>query len=149
VVNSLVYKMNKKGEEGGLVWENVTYLILLVMFLAGMLYFVMGYVDGVAVWEKYYAAELARVIDIAEPGDEIQIDVHTGTRIALKNGVAFSDIFYFDNADNSVHIRLRPRGSTVYHYFSDVDVVEWEIEQGIETGVNVLKFKIKDAGGGG
>ncbi|PIY80991.1 hypothetical protein COY79_05065, partial [Candidatus Pacearchaeota archaeon CG_4_10_14_0_8_um_filter_35_169] len=97
-----------------------------------MLFFVLRYQNGAAIWEEFYAVEIAKMIDNAEPGEEFYLDVSEGTSIALKSGMLrenLGNIIKIDNVRNKVIVKLRPNSGTVYRYFSDLDVVDWKLEQ--------------------
>lgn len=143
--------MKKRGEAGGQIYETVTYLILLVIFFVGMLYFVLQQQSGAGIWEQYYAKELVKIIDFSKPGDALILDVQRGSEIAKKNGVlSFSTMFVFDNAAHEVCVKLNTGGKrTCHNYFNDADVAEVQLQlaggknaEGMD--VNVLSFKIVD-----
>lgn len=137
--------MNRKGGFGDLLWDNVIYLVLLVLFFIGMFIFISAKASGAGIWSEFYGSEIARVIDSAKSGDEIVLDVHKATEIAKDNKVAsFSEIFVFDNTNNRVGVKLTPGARMYYSYFKDVDIVDVELELGIyrEPAINVLKFKV-------
>ena len=124
--------MNRKGTFSNQLTWNIAYLILFILFFSGMLFFVLRYQNGAAIWEEFYAVEIAKIIDTAEPGQEVYLDVSEGTNIALKSGMLREDlneIIKIDNINNKVIVKLRPNFGTVYRYFSDVDVIDWKIEQ--------------------
>lgn len=143
--------MNKKGELAELLFSNVSYLILLIIFFLGVLYFVMQQQEGANVWEDYYAKKIAGVIDFSEKGDRACLDVHRATEIARDNNVkSFSEIFGIDNANNEVCVRLSRGGKTCFDYFNEIDAVNVDLnlaEGKNEKGesVNLLCFDIVDA----
>jgi hypothetical protein len=124
------------------LWDNIIYLILLVLFLAPAFIFLMGQMNGASVWSDYYAKELTKIINLAEPGDQITINVHKATEIAQKKGLNFNEIFDFDNPNNQVCVKLSPGKSACYHFFNDVDVIEPQVKLG--TPENILIFEIKE-----
>lgn len=137
--------MNKKGGIGEELMDNIVYLVLVVLFFSGMLFFVLQQKNGAVSWEGFYAQEIARVVNLAEPGDEILLDVHKGTVIALDNNVrSFSEMFNFDNEKNEICVKLSAR-KTCYNYFNNVDV-EREVKLGVPENVLVLKIKEKSGG---
>jgi len=141
-------KINRKGEFGELLFSNVSYLVLLIIFFAGILYFVMQQQEGAGVWEDYYAKEIVKIIDFSNVGDNICLDVHRATEIAQKNNVnSFSEIFGIDNAGNEVCVKLSKGRKTCFSYFNKVDVVNVDLKLGEgkdESGrdVNLLCFNI-------
>ena len=89
--------------------------------------------------------EIVRIIDTAEPGQEVYLDVTLATTIAFKNEKGKSEIFNFDNEGNSVTVSLTRFGSTRFSYFNDVDIVDWRLEvpsRGAGAEVNRLYFRI-------
>jgi len=135
--------MNKRGEEEKAMRINLVYLILLIIFVVGMFLFVGQQRDGAGIWEDYYAKEIVKVINLAEPGDEISIDVTQGTKIALEGEVGRSKIFVVKNEDNEVCVQLNQGKKTCYNYFNDVDV-EYKLEfaKGTQAGFNLLRLKV-------
>lgn len=136
-------KLNKKGEGdfGGLLQENVIYLLLLVIFGVLMFFAVNGFRNSTAIWEDYYAKELTKVIDLSQAGEEIEIDVQKATEIAKKNGFrGYSEIFNFDNLRNEICVKLKEGRKTCYYYNKEVDIVDRDLMLGVPS--NVLKFKI-------
>ncbi len=139
-------KMNKRAEENyddSLLMSNVVYILLLFIFTAGIIYFVFDQKQGAGVWGEFYAQEIAKLIDLSEPGEEVIIDVQLATEIAKRNKVASSsEIFSIDNLDNEVCVKLSPTRKNCVSYFQDVDVVNLELELGQPE--NLLSFKIKE-----
>ena len=135
--------MEKRGKVSQLLMQNILYLILLVVAFAALSGFVGQQGEGAAFYEDFYAKEIARIIDLAEPGDEIVLDVRKATEIARKNGVPFEGIFMFDNSNKKVVVRLSTR-RTNFNWFNDVSIVEGRIERAIP--INVLKFKVVKGG---
>ena len=135
--------MNKRRETGTDILEgNVVYIILFVLFFGGMVYYIWGYQDGVVLWEDFYAKEIARLVNNAEPGREYIFDVTKATKIAKRNGYdSTSDIIKFDNRNNLVIVSLnRNDGKGAgFPFYNDVDVVEWRVEFG------KLNFKVVEA----
>src|SRR3989344_2940383 len=134
-----VFKMNKKAGIGDNLMNNVVYLLLAVIFLVGILVFVNAQKNNGAILADYYAKEIANAVNLAQAGDEIIIDVHKPTVVAVKNKVADrNEIFRFNN--NQVCVKLSPGQKSCYSYFNDVTVSDWEIKWGVP--INVLKFKV-------
>ncbi|MBI2632236.1 hypothetical protein HYW75_04485 [Candidatus Pacearchaeota archaeon] len=136
-------KLRKKGEGdfGGLLTENVIYLLLLVIFAVLMFFAVNGFKNSTAIWEDYYAKELTKVIDLSHLGEEIEIDVQKATEIAKKNGFRdFREIFNFDNLKNEVCVKLKEGRKTCYFYSKEVDIIDRDLRLGVPG--NVLNFRI-------
>ena len=79
--------MDKKAKIGDIMMDNVIYLILLIIFFAGMFAFVNSKMGGASFWEDYYAKEITRVVDSSMPGDIIYMDVQRATEIAQGNKI--------------------------------------------------------------
>ncbi len=140
--------MNKRAEIGDVLQDPVVYLILIVIFFVGMLYYVLQYNGSGAVWEDYYAKEIVKMIDFAKVGDEFNVDVHKATEIAKSNSVAsFSEIFQVDNKNNELCVKLSRGRKTCYSYFNNVDVVDLNLKLAAgknekNQDVNILSFRI-------
>lgn len=136
--------MERKGVIGDLP-DTVITIILIVLFAAFLFVFVGQQKNGAGVWEDVYAKEIAQIINLAEPGDEISIDIHYATEIAKKNRYrALESIVKFDNENREVVVKLRDKGETRFSYFNDVEIINPRIEVGVPT--NVLKFRVVKAG---
>ncbi|RMD66722.1 hypothetical protein D6817_03530 [Candidatus Pacearchaeota archaeon] len=121
--------------------DEVVFLIIFAVFIAVMVFYVGNRANNAAFWEDFYAKELAKMINLAKPGDEFRLDVHKATEIAQKNKVkSFSEIFVFDNAKSEVCVKLSPGSAKCYSYFVKLDVVDEELE--LAAPKNMLKFKV-------
>ena len=139
--------MNRKGEEefgGNILLETIFYVILFLVFFLFTLYRVLGYENGAALVEDFYAKEIARMINSAEYETKVCIDVTEASKIAVKRGQSLSDAFNFDNVNNEVIVSLRPSSGTAYGFFNDVDIVNKEYKELVraEPVVNQLCFEI-------
>lgn len=140
---------NKRGSFRNQLSNNILYLIFFLLFFVMMLYFVLRFQNGVALWEEFYASEIARVINSAEPGSEVYLDVTFATGLAFKSGTRdFNRIFSFDNVNNKVIVRLKPNSGTSYEFFSDVDVADWRVEEvSGDIDTNRLIFYVEEGRG--
>ena len=138
---------NKRGGIADISLDSVVYLLLLVIFFAGMLTILSQQKNGAAIWEDYYAKEIAKVIDFSIVGDSVCFDVHKATEIAKKNSVkSFSEIFTIDNVENDACVKLSAGRKTCFNYFNDVDVVNINLKFGLgENEKNRLCFDIARA----
>jgi len=140
--------LNKKGDAGeSPLWTNVIYLFLVLIFIIPLVGFINAQKDAAATWEDFYAKEIARMINSAEPGTEVFLDVTRAVGIASGRGQLDSGkIIDFDNVNNEVRVSLRLDGGTSYGFLNDVDIVEWEVipaSGGIDTFR--LRFDIVEA----
>ena len=124
-------------------------LLILLAVLAGVVFISLNqYKHDAKFWEDYYAKEISMIINLAEPGDEISIDVQHMSKIARKNKVVDLDqMIRFDGKENEIIVSLRNDGGTRFSYFNDVIISE--SREGVRLGdpVNILDFKIVDSGG--
>lgn len=133
--------MNKKAELNDLLEGNTVYIVLTVLFVAGMVFFVSSYKNNAAVWEDYYAKEIAKLIDLSKPGDEIIIDIQKPSEIAIKNEIrSMSEMIEIDNFEKRVWIKLSPGRKSGYGFFNDVDVIVSKPEFGVPGNVITLKI---------
>ena len=135
--------MNKKAKTN-LLMNNLSYLILLIIFFLGMLAFVYLQSNGAAVWEDYYAKEIVKVVDLSTPGDTIVLDVHKGTGIAKSNQIGYEEIFQFDNLNHEVCVKLSKGRASCFSYVNNVTVTFDDTGKWISFAepVNRLHFKI-------
>lgn len=135
--------MSKKGN---ILLDNAVYIILLVLFLAGMYAFVSQQRSGAGVWEDFYVKEVVKVIEVSDPGDVVELDVHRATEVAQKNKVPdFNRIFMFDNEKDELCVKLNNgQRKTCYSYFNDINIVNVELVKG--KPVNILRFEVVGRG---
>jgi len=132
--------MNKKAGLGETLWNNSVYLILLVLFVVVMVGHVWLQMSGAEIWSQYYSKEISKVINLAQPNDEITLDVHKATKIAVDHNVNEQEIFSFDNEKNEVCIKLTKNRKTCYSYFNQVDIVDYRVRPTLDTNVLTLKI---------
>lgn len=139
--------MNKKGEEfgGDVIYENLGYIIFTTLFFITMLAYVGGLQDGAAVYEGFYAKEIANVVNTVEHGSEVCLDVTKATEIASRRKKSVGSIFNFNNVNNEIVVSLRQNGGSAYMFFNEVDVVDWNVKllSGIG-GESQLCFFVKE-----
>lgn len=131
--------MNRKA----LTKSTVVYMMLTIIFLVGMYLFIRMQMNGASIWSDYYAKELTRIINSAEPNQTIIFDIQKATEVAARNNIPpnkFNEIFSFDNPNNEVCVKLSLGAKTCYKYFNDVDIIFKELKLG-EPG-NTLVFEI-------
>jgi len=136
--------INKRGSAGdNSLVGNVMYLIVFLLIAAPTFIFINAQKDGAATWEDFYAKEIARIINSAEPGTEVFLDV---TKAAEITGTSIEEVFSFDNLNNEVIVSLRARGGTAFSFFNDVDVVDLKIEDVLgDEPKRLLYFRIVES----
>ncbi len=135
--------MNRRGAGADNIaaWY-VAYFVLLVLFFVGALYYVTWLQDGAALWEDVYAKEIVRVIERAQPQEEVTLDVQVLTELALAHGGDLKKVVTFDNVLRTVTVSTRPGLGTTYGYFNDVQIIDDRVETPGAAGKNVLRFVV-------
>lgn len=131
--------------ESKLLSMNVLVGIIVLLFFAGSLYWINGYRNHAAFWEDFYAKEIARLIDVSEPNNELFIDVTQATRIAARENVDLTTLFLFDNEHHTVTVRLAPHSARSFSFFKNVTVINEGVDLfagGVQPPVNRLHLRI-------
>lgn len=134
--------MNRKAN---VLMDNIMYIILLVFFVILIWGFLHNRANSSALWEDFYAKELARIVDSGQAGDSLRLDVQKGTTIAKRNGLNIQEvgsIFVFNAKDKKVCVQLSASGGKCYPYFNDLVVTDVGIEIGVPS--NFLNFKLQE-----
>jgi hypothetical protein len=111
-------KMNKKGN---ILTENIIFIVLNLVFITILFIFLFSKTGAAAILEEKYAKQIALIIDAAEPG--MIIDLNMGDAIKRANKENFPLGQIVTKNGNTINVRLR-EGSQGYSYsfFNDVDV---------------------------
>jgi len=138
--------MERRGDTN-LIMTNIIYLLLFIFFFMVMFWFVNSYSDRSAFYEDFYSKEIVSIINKAEPGMEIKIDVSRVAVIAFKKTKPIEDIIYVDNVNNQIIVSSRLNAGTSFGFFNDVDIVEWKTEGPSGRPENTqFMFKVKERG---
>ena len=132
--------MNRKASE--ILRYNVIYWLLLILFIVPLSIFIWLQMNSAVFWSDFYAKELSRVVNLAQAGDEMSMNIQKLTEIAARGGVPNNDVFTFNNQEKEICVKLSKGRKTCYNYFNDVNVVEINALIGGE--VNRLEFKIQE-----
>lgn len=135
-------------EEESPVMENIIFLVLLVGAIILVFSLIWSQMNGADFWGDYYAKEIVKIVNSAQPGDKFEIDFQKATVVAKKNGVLNQlEIFNVDNLNKEICIKLSPGIKTCYSYFNDVDVLNYKIDSGAftESEKNILTFDIEES----
>jgi hypothetical protein len=135
--------MNKKGSIAQNLMRNAIYIIILAFFVVLVLLFLGTQKNGASVWADYYAKEIAQTINMANPGDEITLDVQKATDVAIDNKINLEQVFQFNK--NQVCIKLDYNKISCYSYLNDVEVYDNKLQIGVPG--NVLFFKVRGQSG--
>jgi hypothetical protein len=117
----------KKGSASEIMWPEITYLILFLVFAAILLIFAKNAAGGVSATEEIYAKKIALIIDGARPITTIMLDVTDAYNMALKEKKTaervIKESFILDKQKHCVMVSLgTTTGGYSYCYFSDYDV---------------------------
>lgn len=116
--------MNEKATN--LLMEHIVFLILLVVFVAIIFGTLNRIESNASLKEQIYSKQIALVIDKAEPGMEVELDIYELYSTARKkkfNG----KIIEINNEANKVIVKLVQGKGYEYYFFNDVDVV-WNLK---------------------
>lgn len=103
-----------------LVYGTVIFIILNLMFFIAMFLVVSRIENEAALYEQAYAKEIALLIDSAEPGTFISLNVDDFNEFIEKKLVSEGQIVLINI--NKVNIKLSNGAGYSFIYFSDYDV---------------------------
>lgn len=109
-----------KGKDGQILVENVIFIVLNLIFLSILILFLYSKVDSASVLEEKYSKQIALMIDSAEPGMRIHLNMEDAIKEAENNGWDVNKMVSISG--NSVIVKLREKGENSYEFFNDVDV---------------------------
>lgn len=111
--------INIKNRRGNILTENIIFIILNLVFLSILIAFLVSKMSAAAVLEEMHAKQIALMIDSAEPGMTINLNMENAIKIAKKAGINPADAVTIK--DNVVTVQLREKGGYSYSFFNDVD----------------------------
>lgn len=109
-----------QNKSGNILTENIIFIILNLVFLSILIVFLVSRTGSAAVLEEMHAKQIALMIDAAEPGMTINLDMENAIKIAKKEGINLNNITTIK--DNVVTVQLREKGGCSYSFFNNVDV---------------------------
>jgi hypothetical protein len=110
---------NKRGNTTLLV-ENIIFLVLNLLFFAILITFLIQQGSGAALLEQTYSKKVALLIDQAEPGMIIKLNLEEGMKVAARDKILPPAILTIQG--NFVKVKLSNNGGQEYHFFNEVDV---------------------------
>jgi hypothetical protein len=119
--------MKLKEKRGDLLFEQVIFIVLNLLFIFVMLAFIYRASSGAAIYEESYAKQIALMIDEAKPGMTMMLGMHDGISIANKAGKK-EGIVKIDVKKHEVLVSLSDKGGYLYKYFSDYNI-DYRIER--------------------
>ena len=115
--------MEKRCKKGNILTENIIFIVLNLAFITILLLFLFSKTSGTAVLEEKYAKQIALMIDAAEPGMIIHLNMEDTIEKAVENKINPSNSVSITG--NVVTIKLSEKGSnpkSSYSFFNDVEV---------------------------
>lgn len=108
--------INKKGN---ILTQNIIFIVLNLVFLSILVLFLFSKTGNAAVLEEKYAKQIALILDSAEPGMIISLNMEDAIKTAKKENKNLDDIISVQN--NVVTVQLREKGGYSYSFFNDLD----------------------------
>ena len=121
--------MKKRGQ---ILVENIIFIILNLIFLAILILFIYSKSGGSAVLEEKYSKQIALMIDSAEPGMTIHLNMEDAIKKAEGNDWDLKKIISIEG--NTVTVKLREKGGYPYSFFNNVDVSVYPDVKNSQTG---------------
>jgi hypothetical protein len=112
--------LNKKADS--IILETTIFLVLNTVFIVLLLLFVYSSSNAAFVYEQVYAKQIALLIDNAEPGMSVGLDMGELVKIAQKNKKPIDKIVSIDEKENKVIVSLSNRAGHSFQYFSDYNI---------------------------
>jgi len=106
-------------KRGTILVENVIFIILNLLFLSILALFLIKQGSGIIMLEESYAKQIALLVDAAEPGMTLKINMDKAKKISDKNGIDFEEVVKINQ--NIVIIKLSPESGYSYAFFNNVD----------------------------
>lgn len=110
--------MKKRSKRGQILVGNIIFISLNLIFLTLLVLFVISRTGNAATIEEKYAKQIALMIDAAEPGMVIHLNMEEAIEEANENGL--NNIVFING--NIVTVKLRDKGGYSYSFFNDVAV---------------------------
>lgn len=122
--------------------ENLVYILFAVVFLMMMFLGVVRAGSSSILYEQIYAKQIALVIDKAEPGIEVKLDIYDLYDSARKNKFS-GEVVKIDNGENKVSVKVVDGKGYDFYYFNDINIV-WSLDK--KNRELYLKFVKKENG---
>ena len=108
-------------KKGNILTENIIFIVLNLTFIIILMLFVFSKTEAAPVLEEKYAKQIALILDAAEPGMTIDLNMKDAIKIAEKENFDFNEIVKIE--DNLVIVKLSgdSRGYS-YSFFNDFEV---------------------------
>ncbi len=106
-------------KRGTILVENIIFIILNLLFLSILALFLVKQGSGIILLEESYAKQVALLIDSAEPGMTLKINMDKAKKISDENGIDFGDVVKVN--ENIVTVKLSKDSSYSYAFFNNVE----------------------------
>lgn len=110
---------SKRGEE--ILWPNIAFLILNVLFYGMLFAFVANSSDMNSNYEKAYARQIGLMIDQASPGAKISLDITNLLARRAKN-MNIDSVVTFDNVKKEITVKLGTSQGYGFSYFTNANI---------------------------
>ncbi len=120
-------RMNKKGAEDFLT-NPVIFIILVLVFIAIIIFFLLRASKGVVLVEQVYAKKIALLIDQAKPGTYMEIDVMEIYKLADENNFERENTIKLDPDERKVTVKATDGRGYSFNFFND-NVIKWGLEK--------------------
>jgi hypothetical protein len=111
-------------ERGNILTENVVFILITLTFLSILLVFILIKSSPVSLLEERTAKQIGLIINAAEPGMKISLDLkEVLDKSKIDNPVRI------DNEENLVLVKLSEDSGYEYSYFNEVGVL-WGLNNG-------------------
>lgn len=119
--------MNKKGVTDNLLFWYIAYTTFVIIPFVIILVWVVGFQDGAATWEDFYAKEIARIINTAEEGEIVYLDVTSGSATGFRRHVPKQQMFRLDQEKKFVIVQFSQRSATQFYYLKNITIESIEL----------------------
>jgi hypothetical protein len=117
-------KLNKKGAD--LAFPIIIFLVLNIIFFTMMMLFVQRVSSNALVYEEAYSKKIGLMLNRAEPGMNLTIDVTELVEVALKNGIKLNEtstLITINTEEGIVFVKAKKEGGFNFPYFSDISLI--------------------------
>lgn len=115
--------MLKRGKRGEILIGTIVFIILNFIYLSLLIIFISRYSGGTSVLEETYAKQIALIVDSAQPGTFVFLDMKTGFDESRDRNFPLESIVSIEG--NEVRVKLNEQSpGQVYRFFNDISVNE-------------------------
>ena len=105
--------------KANILTQNIIFIVLNLVFLSILVVFLFSKMGSAAILEEKYAKQIALILDSAEPGMIISLNMEDAIKIANKENQDLNNIISVQN--NVVKVKLKEKGDYSYSFFNDID----------------------------